>query len=243
MSLVFKKTGGQKKKFTEPHKLIYGFIKIGKSTLCAEMKDGKKEPLFVFTEDGAGDLDVYSARVKDYARFQDLVKYVKKNEKEVKEKHSCFVIDLVSDLDSMAEKYVCEKAKVKDLSDGSWGKLYNEHKKLFQDNITDLMDILPCVFVAHTKEKEINYQGVTMQTHVPTLSNRNFDFINGKVDVVGFMYIAENGKTAITFTPSKIAIAGSRYEQLRGKEFIVDPKNVKKSYEDIVKTFEGGKNE
>ena len=245
MALVFKRSKG-KKKFTELNKLIFGFPKTGKTTICSHMKDGDKEPLFVSTEDGAGELDIVLANIRDWEAFLKFIKYCEDNVDEVRKTHSCLIVDLVSDLDDFAANYVCRKAKVKALADLPYGAGWSQHKDEFKGAMTRLFDILPVTFVTHTKEKELNYMGQTVQTQAPTMSNRNFDFINGKVDAIGYIVPAgsdKKDKPLLSFRPTRTAIAGSRFEKLTEKDFILDFKDMEGSYLAIASHFDGGDSE
>ena len=245
MALVFKKSK-KKKKFTQLNKLIFGFPKVGKSTICAMMSDGEKEPLFISTEDGLGALNVTAANVRQWEEFISLLNYCEENVEEIRKVHSCFVVDLVSDLDDFSAEFICKKAKIKSLAELKYGAGWAQHKSEFKAAINRLFAILPVTFVTHTKEKELNYRGTSVNTQCPTMSNRNFDFINGKVDAIGYIIPAANKEKAkpfLSFRPTRTAIAGSRFKELRVKDFEMDFDDMKGSYNAMASYFDGGDSE
>lgn len=236
--LVFKKTI-LKTDFTLLNKLIYGLPKTSKSTLCSKMKDGVKEPLFIATEDGYGALEVFAQRVENWAQFIKVRDYIIANKEEVKKQHSCLVIDLVSDLDIMAERFICETYKIKALADLEWGKGFSLQANEFQQGILPLMNVLPMTFITHAQEKELMYNGEKIRLQAPTMSKKSLDFINGKVDMIGFIIPAntKNDKPVLTFRPSTMAIAGSRFSHMC-REFPLSFNDMDGSYQAINNYFQ-----
>lgn len=227
-----------KSDFAELHKLIHGFQKTGKSTLAAEMRVGDKEPLFIATEDGHHTLNVLVESVANWMQFKLAVQKLEKNKDAVKKQCSSIVIDLVSDLDQWCAEYVCQQLHIKDLADLEWGKGFNAHKKEFRGEIAKLFTILPVTFISHSKEKEITFEGEKIKTQAPNLSSGCLEFINGKVDLIGFIVPSAKTKAnpVITFRPTKLAIAGSRFPHL-AKEFELNPLNMNESYKAINQAF------
>lgn len=238
MSLIFKKTK-KTKTFAQLHKLIFGFPKTGKTTFCANIIHDNKEPLFISTEDGQGILQIYNQRVYNWEGFKNVVKYIINKQEEVKKTFSCIVFDLVSDLDIFCEKYICDKYSVSSLSDLHYGKGTALFSAELRSNIQPLYDIMPCVFITHAKEKEFSYQGEKEKIQAPTLSRRAFDYVNDKVDCTGFIIPATKDKETpyITFKPSKMAVAGTRYPFLLETNFPLNYKDMKSSYKEIDNYF------
>jgi hypothetical protein len=238
MTLAFKKTQ-KKTNFADLSKMIHGFVKTGKTTLAAQMTIGKREPLFLATEDGHHNLDVYAHTIDSWLTFKKVVGYIEQNAAEVKAQHSCFVIDLVSDLAEMCEAYVTKKLNIADLSDAEWGKGHRTLKLEFKTEVMKLWNVLPITFIAHSKEKEVTMDGDKVKMQAPSMSNAILEFINGKVDLVGFIIPAgkKNKNPMITFQPSRMAIAGSRYKHI-ATTFELSIDEMKSSYDGIQKAFE-----
>ena len=83
------------------------------------------------------------------------------------------------------------------------------------------------------------YNGDRVKTQSPTMTSRCFDFINGKVDIIGFIVPANDkrDKPTLTFRPSTMAIAGSRFDFMT-TDFILDYKDMAGSYKAIDKYFQ-----
>jgi hypothetical protein len=227
-----------KTNFAEVHKLIHGQVKCGKTTLVAQMKVGDKEPLFIATEDGHHSLGVFHQPVNNWADLKATITKLNSNLDKVKASYSTLAIDLLSDLDQWCEDWACNELKVKSLADLDFGKGFTFKKKEFNSTMVKLLSILPCTFISHSKEKEIEVEGgKKIDIYSPNLSNGALEYINGKVDMIG--YIAsdvKSGKTFITFRPTKIAIAGTRFPHM-ATEFELDPKDMAKSYAAINTAF------
>jgi hypothetical protein len=234
---LFKRTA-PKNDFAELSKLIHGFVKTGKSTLAAQMRSGDKEPLFITTEDGHHNLNVFHERVSNWEEFKQLVSRIEKNKDVIKKQFSCLVLDLVSDLDQFSSDYICKQLHIKNLADLDFGKGFTAHKKEFQSEIAKLFATLPITFIAHSKEKEINFEGEKIKLQAPNLSNGCLEYINGKVDILGFIIPSAKTKAnpLITFRPSKLAIAGTRFVHM-AKEFELNPNNMGESYKAINDAF------
>jgi len=167
------------------------------------------------------------------------------NADDLREQHSCIAIDLVSDLDDMCTQFILDKHAVSDLSDLEWGKGWQLQTTEFQTGLKPLFQILPMVFITHSEERELMYNGEKIKTQAPTMKKRAFNFINGKVDLIGWIIPASStkDKPSITFRPSTMAIAGSRFDFMN-TEFELDYTDMQGSYQKITDHFKnGGKNE
>lgn len=240
MSELFKRSK-PKASFAELSKLIHGFIKTGKSTLAAQMKVGTKEPLFVATEDGHHNLDVVVENVFNWDEFKKTVSKIEQNKIIIQKDFSCIVIDLISDLDKWCEDVVCKQLNIKHISDAQWGKGYSAHRLELQKEFAKLFAILPVTFIAHSKEKTIEIGNEKYDQFQPNLSGNCLDYVNGKVDAVGFILPASKAKPIprITFRPSTGAIAGTRYPHI-AKEFELSTTDMKSSYAAIEAEFTAG---
>src|SRR5690606_16029843 len=96
---------------------LYGIPKSGKTTLASHFYVDKKPPAFIMTEDGEGDLPLMKKRVSSWESFAKLVKWAEDNREGLKAEHSCFVIDLISDLDAMCTQHLCDEQNVQSLGD------------------------------------------------------------------------------------------------------------------------------
>lgn len=227
--------------FAALNKLIYGFPKTGKTTLAAHMADSSgKPPLFIATEEGHGALSVHRVRITSWDGAVRLVKLLKSKADQVRQEHSCFVIDLISDLELMAQRHICAQKSVEYVGDLDYGKGWMLLKEAFSALVTELMAILPVVFITHSAEKEIMWNNEKIKVQTPTLSKGCLEFINGKVDCI--MWIAPgNSKTApaVVIENSTTCIAGSRYPQIV-KTYPLDIANAGNTFNVIAKDFANG---
>lgn len=241
--MLFQKTE-KKVDFSKLNKLIYGFPKTGKTTLASYMhdKDGKP-PLFITTEDGHGAMEIYQARVESWAGFKKLVKMIASKADQVRSEHSCIVIDLISDIDMMCTKSVCDQKRVEHLTDLDFGKGFHLQKVEFQREMQELFNVLPIVFICHSTEKEITYNNEKIKRQAPSLAKGALEYINGKVDVIMWIDPSNSKKktTEIRIKPNTTCISGSRFKQLC-QDFIFNPENPQEAYDAMQSAFVGKEN-
>ena len=231
MSLKFEKTT-PKKSLTDCTILIHGEPKSGKTTLASHFIKDNKEPLFLATEDGHHELGVYCERISDWNEFRKFVKYVKENIVEIQKQFSCIVLDLVSDLDYYCDEYTCKKLNISALADAEWGKGFKAFKHEFRLVMKNLMSVINIVFICHSREKEGEDKVKRIE---PYLSGSAFEFINAKVDLIG--YITTHNKTPIiTFKPNSRVVAGSRIKNFQNV-YTLNPEDMKTSFEEINTAF------
>lgn len=237
---LFQKTSVQKD-FSKLNKLVYGFPKTGKTTFASEQVDrDKKEPLFIATEDGHHALEVYAVKVTSWPGFLKLMELLEKNQETIRGNHSCFVVDLVSDLDTMCSEFVAEKNNVRHLADMEFGKGFALQKQEFQAAVRRLLDILPTTFIAHSQEKDLMWNGEKIKVQAPSMSKGCLEFVNGKVDVIMWLVPSSTKKLEpeITMKNTTTSIAGTRYKQL-ARTFRFNPNDPGETYREIQKVFAG----
>ncbi len=225
------------KDFTQLSKLIYGLPKTGKTTLASLLIDGRgKPPAFITTEKGHGALTVNAIRVTSWLGFAKLVNDIKSRTAELQADHSCFVIDLVSDIDDMAAQYICEKNHISALGDLEHGKGWFMHKTAFRNGMNALLGVLPCTFICHSELKEDIKTKVTRMD--PAMGKQCAAYVNGKVDII--MWIEPAGGTKnmpqVIIRPTIALNAGSRFPQLV-RSFDYDPKNPPATITEMSKVF------
>lgn len=236
---LFPKTQ-KENEFSKLNKMLYGFPKTGKTTWASHIIDKEgRPPLFVATEDGHKALDVHSVRITKWEGFIKLVAYLKQNAAQIQKEHSCIVIDIVSDLDDMCTNYICETTAVRALADLDYGKGFALQKSEFKKYVSQLFNLMPLVFLAHSAEKEIMWNNEKIKVQCPQLSKACLEFINGKVDLIMWIAPANSTQTfpEIIMENSSTCIAGSRFPQLVGK-YPFDPANIESCYDHMCNTFE-----
>ncbi len=222
-----------KTRLSDMSMLIHGFPKTGKTTLAAQAKDGKRVPLFIATEDGHHAIEggVIAHNVSTWEGFLKLITFLQENIEAVRETYSCLAIDLLQDIDAMAAEHTCETLKIKALGDAANGAGWVTHRKNIAKALKDLLNILPCIFISHSKEKELHIEGEKIKLQAPDLSKACFEFVNAKVDFIGWIIPSNKtkGLPQITFRNNMTALAGTRCGVM-ATEFSLDPKDMKGSY-------------
>lgn len=235
---LFKRTT-PKRDFAKLSKLIYGWPKSGKSTFAAQQIDADgREPLFITSEDGHDALGVFAQRVTSWNGLSKLSEDILKNAEVIKQQHSCFVLDLISDFDIMCAETTAKKNNVVHLADLDFGKGWALQKQEFQRVIKELMLVLPCTFIAHSADKELMWNNEKIKVQAPSLSKGALEFINGKVDVIAWMTPSNNKKEypEVVMKNTLTSIAGSRHRQLC-RSFTFYPENPARTYGEIQKAF------
>lgn len=239
-AMLFAKTT-RTKEIAGASKLLYGFPKTGKTTLASVQRsaDGR-EPLFVATEDGHAALEVYCQRVTTWEGFARLCDHIVKNADAIRAQHSCIVLDIITDLDQWCAQAVAKKHNVAHISDLDYGKGFALSKEELSIQLTKLGGVLPLTYIAHAAEKEINWNGEKIKVQSPSLSKGALDWVNGKVDMIGYISPAstKKEKAELLFKPEKGTIAGSRFPQL-AKSFQIDYANPAATMQAIQHAFAG----
>lgn len=239
-AMLFAKTT-RKTEIASASKMLYGFPKTGKTTLASVQRtaDGR-EPLFIATEDGHNALEVYVQRVTTWDGFARLCDHIVKNTETIRSQHSCIVLDLITDLDQWCGQHIAKKNNVAHISDLDFGKGFSLTKEEFQTQLTKLGGVLPITYIAHAAEKEINWNGEKIKVQSPSLSKGALDWVNGKVDMIGYISPANSKKqkSELIFCPEKGTIAGSRFPQL-ARSFSIDYAHPEKTMTEIQSAFQG----
>lgn len=214
--------------FAKVHKLLYGFPKIGKTRFAYTMRDtAGKPPLFIMTEDGLGSLAAHHCRIKTgWEGFIKAVEYIVANKDQIRLDHSCIILDHMTDLDAWCSTYVAKMKNVEYIGDLEQGKGWKLLREQFQKPLHALMEVLPCVFIAHAQDKRLKWEGaeemVPMQA--PSMGKAALEFINGKVEAIMFVLPADNKHLypRITMWPSVSYVAGCRQRRVC-KTYDYDP--------------------
>ena len=232
-----------KNDFTLLNLLFYGFPKKGKTTLVSQFKSGEKEPLFLASEDGHGALSVRAKKILKWEHFIRVVDHLVREKQEVSNKVSCIALDLISELDDMCTQYVCDRENIMHLNSLDFGAGWKLQSDEFQKQIRKLLDNFVVIFIAHSSEKEIMWNGEKIKVQAPSMAKRALEFINGKVDMIGWIIPASGeNKPKVTFKPSTMCIAGSRFKHMT-HDFELDFNDMSKSYNTIATWFQKGPKE
>lgn len=157
--------------------LIYGPIKIGKTTWCSQAENA----LFLATEPGNNALSLYSA---DITCWDDLLS-VCAEIAEGDHKFKTIILDTIDNAYRFCTDYVCKKHKIDHPSDMGYGRghalIFNEFQR-----VLNKLAFLPygLVFVSHSTQREIETKTGKYTKTLPTLPDKIQKYILGFVDMV-----------------------------------------------------------
>lgn len=159
--------------------LVYGPSKIGKSTWCAQAEGA----LFLATEAGLNNLDVYQAAI---TTWEDLLQACK-DIAEGKHPYKTIVLDTVDNAYRMCAEHVCQKFKIEHESDLGYGKGYALINNEFY-RVLNKLSLLPygLFFISHSQEKELETRTGKLTRVVPTLPEKARKIVLGMVDMILF---------------------------------------------------------
>lgn len=107
---------------------------------------------------------------------------------------------------------------IRTLPNGS-GYLYiRQAVKKVIDMFRSLCDTL--ILVAHTKDKQINFEGQEVNEMTLDLTGRLGDILCGEADAIGYVYRKKN-ETIISFEGGENSVREARPPHLRGKKIVI----------------------
>ena len=169
--------------------LLYGPPGIGKSTFFSKATDGKRAPLFLYTDPGLRFLKAYKKPIMAWREFSQIVKndIIKANPRI----YSMIVIDTADLLFRMCRRELCLKRNIEHISDEQWGKGYDLVRDDFEQTIAMLANWCDThetglAFISHMKDVEIRGRTVKTNKLVPTLPKQAYDIIMPLCDIIGY---------------------------------------------------------
>tara|TARA_Y100000593_G_scaffold86609_1_gene165671 strand:- start:17319 stop:18728 length:1410 start_codon:yes stop_codon:yes gene_type:complete len=179
------------KKENSPNKLtvtLHGPPKIGKTTFISKMDN----VLIIATEAGHKHIEAYVQPVSSWMEFLQTAKALTTEEHQFKG----VAIDTVDNLVQLCRAHVLDEInrglpssekQVKDESDLGFGKGYKLVQREFSRVLDKLTLMMGVWFISHTAEKEIeNYLGKRHTKRVPSLPNKQREYITGLSDCILF---------------------------------------------------------
>lgn len=225
--------------------LVYGNPGIGKSTFFSKATDGKKSPLFLFSDPGLKFIKAYKKPVLSWREFDKV--YVRELLIKANPKiYSMIVLDTVDILFRMCRKEVCLKKNISHVSDLEWGKGYDLVRDEFEQTISLLANWgndngIGLAFISHAKDVDIRGRDKKTNKLIPTIPKQCRDIIMPLCDIIAYAGFTqekadrtpdgEMGRVLIT-EPDETLEAKDRTGML--------PARCKLDYDAVREAFEGG---
>lgn len=151
---------------------IWGQSMSGKTYLARQFPN----PVIINTDGNAKKVDTPSVEVFDFETFVKVLNEIEAGKHDFK----TIIIDLVDDIKTMLQNYVCKKYGVDDEGEVPYGKGYREVKMVWQKLMVRL-NKLPynVIFISHITEISENNQTIER----PSLEQKYYNMCMGRCDM------------------------------------------------------------
>jgi len=215
--------------------LVYGRPKIGKSTLCSKFE----KALFLATEPGLSQLEVFKVNVTSWKIFMDTCKEIAQGKHDFK----TIIIDTIDNLIPLLQTFVEEQSEVDYIGDIPHGKGWFLATQELKRVLTKLA-MLPygLVLVSHSKQEEIETKTKKYNRFTIDLSGKNQNAVLNLMDIILFMDSEMKGGEEIGVMRTKPSLyweAGDKSKLL--PEAIEFPPDKPEIVYDVIKKSFGGK--
>lgn len=151
---------------------IWGQSMSGKTYLARSFPN----PLIINTDGNAKKVDTPSVDVYDFETFVKVLKEIE----EGKHEYKTIIIDLVDDIKTLLENYICKKYEVDDIGEIGYARGYREVKMTWQKLMVRLNQ-LPyyVIFISHIVETTEDNQTIEK----PSLEQKYYNMTMGRCDL------------------------------------------------------------
>ena len=151
---------------------IWGQSMSGKTYLARQFPN----PLIINTDGNAKKVDTPSVEVYDFETFVKVIEEIEEGKHEFK----TIIIDLIDDIKTIMERYVCKTLGVEDLADAGYGKGFSKAKSSWQKLMLRL-NKLPynVIFISHIMEITEDKQTIER----PSLEQKYYNMCMGRCDM------------------------------------------------------------
>lgn len=155
--------------------LIWGQSMSGKTYLAKHFP----EPIILNTDGNGKKVGIPHIDITSFKMFVNVLKELE----EGKHTFKTVVIDIVDDIKTFLDQYVCEKHGVETLADAPFGKAFGDVRATWQRLMIRLSHLpLNVVFISHIVSSVDEYDGSTIE--LPSLDQRSLNMTKGRTDVV-----------------------------------------------------------
>lgn len=151
---------------------IWGQSMSGKTYLARQFPS----PLIINTDGNAKKVDTPSVEVYDFETFVKILQEIEEGKHDFK----TIIIDLVDDIKTMMERYVCKTLEAEDLADIGYGKGFSKAKSTWQKLMLRLNQLpYNVIFISHIVE--ISEDNQTIER--PSLEQKYYNMCMGRCDM------------------------------------------------------------
>ncbi len=202
----------KQKNITPKNFFIWGGSMSGKTYLARLFPN----PLIVNTDGNAKKVETPSIEVYDFETFVKVMTEIEQGEHEFK----TIIIDLIDDVKTMLQTYVCKKYNVENEADVPYGKAFSDVKNTWQKLMVRLSQLpYNVIFISHVLEV---LEGQTT-IEKPSLEQKFYNMCMGRCDLS--IKCRKVGSTYLQLCDNK----RDQYEEkdIENKEILKILKNVK----------------
>lgn len=154
---------------------IWGQSMSGKTYLARRFPN----PVIINTDGNAKKVETPSVEVFDFETFVKILQEIE----EGKHDYKTVIIDLIDDIKTMLETYVCKKHGVETLADAGYGKGFSDVKMIWKKTMVRLSQLpYNVIFISHIQEiqDEANPQRTI---EMPSLEQKYYNMTMGRCDL------------------------------------------------------------
>lgn len=205
---------------------IWGQSMHGKTYLARQFPN----PIILNTDGNGKKIDTPHVDIYDFETFVAVLKEIE----ETKHTYKTVVIDLVDDIKTFLEEYVCKKYNVETLADAPFGKAYADVKATWKRLMIRLSQ-LPyyVVFISHIIQTTDEYDS-TRTIEQPSLEQKYLNMTKGRTDVM--IKCQKVGKNYLQLCNEKRDVY--HRDDIKDDELSVALSNVKQLFEDNKPTIQ-----
>lgn len=205
---------------------IWGQSMHGKTYLARQFPD----PIIINTDGNGKKIDTPHVDVYDFETFVNVLREIEQG----KHTYKTIVVDLVDDIKTFLEEYVCKKYDVEALADAAYGKAFADVKATWKRVMIRLTQ-LPyyVVFISHIVQITDEYDK-NKTIDQPSLEQKYLNMTKGRTDVM--IKCQKVGKNYLQLCNEKRDVY--RREDIKDEELYKTLSNVKGLFEDSKPTIQ-----
>lgn len=154
---------------------IWGQSMSGKTYLARRFPS----PIILNTDGNAKKVDTPSVDIYDFETFVQVLQEIE----EGKHDYKTIIIDLIDDIKTMLEIYVCKKYNVEALADAGYGKAFTDVKAIWKKLMIRLSQLkYNVVFISHIQESQ-DEDNAQRTVEKPSLEQKYYNMTMGRCDL------------------------------------------------------------